>query len=269
MSKVAQALTIAGSDSGGGAGIQADLKTFQMRGVFGTSVITAVTAQNTLGVFDIHAVPLQTIQHQLKAIAEDFAIRAFKIGMLGSAETIRCVAEALRQYDFGRLVLDPVMIAKGGAPLLAKSAVDFLSEFLLPLADVITPNLPEAKALTGIEVVDERSAKQAAQMLQARGVKTVVIKGGHSGDSQSAMCCDWVFTPDEHFTLESPRYPTQQTHGTGCTFSACITAELAKGAGVKQAIETAKDYITAAISHPLNIGHGHGPTNHWAYQDKD
>ena len=268
MSKVAQALTIAGSDSGGGAGIQADLKTFQMRGVFGTSVITAVTAQNTLGVFDIHTIPLQTIQSQLKAIADDFTIRAFKIGMLGTAEIIECVAEALNQYHFGTLVLDPVMIAKGGAPLLQQRAVGSLNTFLLPLADVITPNLPEAKALTGVEVIDDQTAQHAAQILQARGVKTVVIKGGHSAHSQSEVCRDWIFTPDTQFTLESPRYATAQTHGTGCTFSACMTAELAKGASVEQAIKTAKDYITAAISHPLNVGHGHGPTNHWAYQDK-
>jgi len=251
MSKVAQALTIAGSDSGGGAGIQADLKTFQMRGVFGTSVITAVTAQNTLGVFDIHAIPLQTIQSQLKAIADDFTISAFKIGMLGTAEIIECIAEALNQYHFGTLVLDPVMIAKGGAPLLQQRAVDSLNKFLLPLADVITPNLPEAKALTGVEVIDDQTAQQAAKILQARGVKTVVIKGGHSAHSQSAVCCDWVFTPDAQFTLESPRYATAQTHGTGCTFSACMTAELAKGASVEQAIKTAKDYGCESIAFPL------------------
>ena len=251
MSNIVQALTIAGSDSGGGAGIQADLKTFQMRGVFGTSVITAITAQNTLGVFDIHAIPLQTIQSQLKAIADDFTISAFKIGMLGTAEIIECVAEALTQYDFGPLVLDPVMIAKGGAPLLQQSAVDSLVKFLLPQAEVITPNLPEAMALTGIDIVDEQSAQRAAQMLQAQGVKTVVIKGGHN----------------EHFVLQSPRYPTPHTHGTGCTFSACLTAELAKGADIRSAMQTAKAYIGAAISHPLNIGHGHGPTNHWAYQE--
>ena len=166
------------------------------------------------------------------------------------------------------LVLDPVMIAKGGAPLLQQRAVDSLNTFLLPLADVITPNLPEAKALTGVEVMDDQTAQHAAKILLERGVKTVVIKGGHSAHSQSAVCRDWVFTPEGHFTLESPRYATTQTHGTGCTFSACMTAELAKGASVEQAIKTAKDYITAAISHPLNIGHGHGPTNHWAYQDK-
>ncbi|TNH02342.1 bifunctional hydroxymethylpyrimidine kinase/phosphomethylpyrimidine kinase [Testudinibacter sp. TR-2022] len=265
MTKIAQALTIAGSDSGGGAGIQADLKTFQMRGVFGTSAITAVTAQNTLGVFDIHPIPPATIQAQLKAIAEDFDIRAFKLGMLGSAETIECVANALQRYKFGQMVLDPVMVAKGGAPLLQQSAVAALKQHLLPLADIITPNLPEAEALTGIKIIDGRSAEQAARTLQQLGAKTVVIKGGHSNNSQSAVCQDWVFTPQQHFTLVSPRYLTKHTHGTGCTFSACITAELAKGQNAVIAIRLAKQFVTAAISHPLHIGNGHGPTNHWAF----
>ncbi|KAE9530171.1 bifunctional hydroxymethylpyrimidine kinase/phosphomethylpyrimidine kinase [Testudinibacter aquarius] len=265
MTKIAQALTIAGSDSGGGAGIQADLKTFQMRGVFGTSAITAVTAQNTLGVFDIHPIPPATIQAQLKAVAEDFDIRAFKLGMLGSEEIIECVAAALQRYKFGQMVLDPVMVAKGGAPLLQQSAVAALKQHLLPLADIITPNLPEAEALTSIKIIDGRSAEQAARTLQQLGAKTVVIKGGHSNNSQSAVCQDWVFTPEQHFTLVSPRYPTKHTHGTGCTFSACITAELAKGQNTVIAIRLAKQFITAAISQPLNIGHGHGPTNHWAF----
>ncbi|PJG86033.1 bifunctional hydroxymethylpyrimidine kinase/phosphomethylpyrimidine kinase [Conservatibacter flavescens] len=265
MSNFPQALTIAGSDSGGGAGIQADLKTFQMRRVFGTSAITAITAQNTLGVFDIHSIPLTTIESQLKAIAEDFSISAHKIGMLGTVETIECVANCLRQYDFGMLVLDPVMIAKGGAPLLKNNAIDALRQQLLPLADVITPNLPEAEALTGIVINDQRAVEKAARQLQEWGVKTVVIKGGHSQNSQSAVCSDWVFTPTEQFTFESPRFPTRHTHGTGCTFSACITAELAKGNSIYDSIQTAKAFISAAISQPLNIGQGHGPTNHWAY----
>ncbi|WP_115306454.1 bifunctional hydroxymethylpyrimidine kinase/phosphomethylpyrimidine kinase [Pasteurella testudinis] len=261
----AQAMTIAGSDSGGGAGIQADLKTFQMRGVFGTTAITAITAQNTLGVFDIHPIPLSTIEAQLKAIAEDFEIRAFKVGMLGTADIIECVADNVRRYHFGKMVLDPVMIAKGGARLMQQSAVQALKQHLIPLADIITPNLPEAEALTGIQIIDQRTVEQAARALQQLGAKTVVIKGGHSGNSQSAVCRDWVFPPAQYFNLESPRYPTTQTHGTGCTFSACITAELAKGQNELVAIRLAKQFITAAISKPLNIGHGHGPTNHWAF----
>lgn len=268
MSQTTQALTIAGSDSGGGAGIQADLKTFQMRGVFGTSAITAVTAQNTLGVFDIHPIPLQTIQAQIKAVAEDFNISAVKIGMLGNADIIEYVAESLERYAFPMLVLDPVMIAKGGAPLLQQNAIAALKKFILPKADIITPNLPEAEALTGVEIIDQATARQAAVQLQQLGVKTVVIKGGHSHQSQSAVCFDWIFTPSGEFTVESPRFATPHTHGTGCTFSACITAELAKGRDIEQAVRTAKAYITAAIGNPLNIGHGHGPTNHWAYRDE-
>ena len=183
MSNVKQVLTIAGSDSGGGAGIQADLKTFQMRGVFGTSVITAVTAQNTLGVFDIHPIPLKTIQAQLEAVKNDFQIASCKIGMLGNAEIIEYVADFLADKPFGALVLDPVMIAKGGAPLLQQQAVSVLSQKLLPLADVITPNIPEAEALTGIAIVDDISIQQAAKALQKQGAKNVIIKGGHSLNS--------------------------------------------------------------------------------------
>ena len=266
MSNIPQILTIAGSDSGGGAGIQADLKTFQMQGVFGTSVITAVTAQNTLGVFDIHPIPLNTIQAQLEAVKNDFQIASAKIGMLGTADIIECVADFLSYRPFGTLVVDPVMIAKGGAPLLQQQAVSALITHLLPLADVITPNIPEAEALTGIKISDTASIQQAALDLQKQGAKNVIIKGGHSLNSQSQQCQDWILLQTgKHFVLESPRFDTLHTHGTGCTFSACLTAELAKGAPLKSAVKTAKDFITAAISHPLNIGHGHGPTNHWAY----
>ena len=266
MSNIPQTLTIAGSDSGGGAGIQADLKTFQMQGVFGTSVIIAVTAQNTLGVFDIHPIPLNTIQAQLEAVKNDFQIASAKIGMLGTADIIECVADFLSHRPFGTLVLDPVMIAKGGAPLLQQQAVSALIQHLLPLADVITPNIPEAEALTGIKISDTASIQQAALDLQKQGAKNVIIKGGHSLNSQSQQCQDWSLLQNgEHLVLESPRFNTPHTHGTGCTFSACLTAGLAKGAPLKSAVKTAKDFITAAISHPLNIGHGHGPTNHWAY----
>lgn len=265
MNKIAQALTIAGSDSGGGAGIQADLKTFQMREVFGMSVITAVTAQNTLGVSDIHLIPIDTISSQLAAIYQDFSPNAVKIGMLGTAEIIACVAENLQRYAVKNLVVDPVMIAKGGASLLAQNAIQAMRDLLLPLADVITPNLPEAEALTGVKIVDENSVLQAAKILQDLGAKTIVIKGGHRDNSRSDICRDWIFSAEGNFVLESPRFETVQTHGTGCTFSACLAAELAKGKTISEACQIAKDFVTAAISHPLNIGHGHGPTNHWAY----
>ncbi|MFC0322121.1 bifunctional hydroxymethylpyrimidine kinase/phosphomethylpyrimidine kinase [Gallibacterium melopsittaci] len=264
MSQIAQALTIAGSDSGG-AGIQADLKTFQMRHVFGMSVLTAVTAQNTLGVADIHLIPTSTIRSQLDAIYQDFSPNAVKIGMLGTAEIIECVAAHLREYAVKNLVVDPVMIAKGGASLLEQSAVQAMRQSLLPLADVITPNLPEAEALTGVKILNESAVEQAANILQEMGAKTVVIKGGHRDNSQSTVCRDWIFSPEGNLVLERPRFATQQTHGTGCTFSACLAAELAKGKSLSEACQIAKDFVTAAISHPLNIGHGHGPTNHWAY----
>lgn len=266
MTRIPVALTIAGSDSGGGAGIQADLKTFQMRGVYGMSVITAVTAQNTRGVFDIHAIPPSTVRAQIQAVAEDIPPSACKIGMLGTAEMIECVANCLHKYDFGPLVLDPVMVAKGGAPLLQKNAVAALSTCLLPQANIVTPNLPEAEALTGLSITDDDSAAEAAARLQALGAKIVIIKGGHSGNSQSLVCRDWVFLPDRTFTLDCPRFDTPHTHGTGCTFSACIAAEIAKGQSAEDAIRLAKDFITAAISQPLNIGSGHGPVNHWAFQ---
>ncbi|MDO4433481.1 MAG: bifunctional hydroxymethylpyrimidine kinase/phosphomethylpyrimidine kinase [Alysiella sp.] len=262
---VAQVLTIAGSDSGGGAGIQADLKTFQMRGTFGMSVITAVTAQNTLGVCDIHTIPTHTIATQIQAIAEDFRPTAFKIGMLGTAEVIECVANALQNCSFGLLVLDPVMIAKGGAPLLHNDAVSALKQLILPMADVITPNLPETEVLTGIQVNNTNDAFQAALQLQKMGVKNVVIKGGHRENSQSAVCHDWVFLADgTQLTLSSPRFDTRHTHGTGCTFSACLAAELAKSENMANALQTAKSFIYQAISNPIGIGSGHGAVNHWA-----
>ena len=268
MSKIAIALTIAGSDNSGGAGIQADLKTFQMQNVFGMTAITAVTAQNSLGVYDIHPVPLATIRSQLKAIAEDYQVSALKIGMLGNADIIQCVAEELGKYDFGKIVLDPVMYAKGGAALLEPNAVDALRSLLLPKTEVITPNLPEAEALTGVQIVDDHTARLAAEKLLAMCVKNAVIKGGHSQNSQSDVCRDWLFTQNELLEFDTPRFDTPHTHGTGCTFSACIAAELAKGESVQSAVKTAKDFISAAISHPLNIGHGHGPTNHWAYSQR-
>lgn len=267
MTSIAQALTIAGSDNGGGAGIQADLKTMQMQGVYGMSVITAVTAQNTLGVIDIHTIPTSNIEVQIQAIANDFAPTAFKIGMLGNADVINCVANNLNtlKKGFGLCVLDPVMIAKGGTPLLENSAVNALKNKLVPMADVITPNIPEAEALTGLSIKTFDDVKKAAVALQKMGAKTVIIKGGHATTQD---CMDYVLTPNDNFTLTAKRVDTKHTHGTGCTFSACITAELAKGNSLEIAIHTAKDFITAAISQPMNgngIGHGHGAVNHWAY----
>lgn len=264
---IKQALTIAGSDSGGGAGIQADLKTFQMRGVFGTSVITAVTAQNTLGVDDIHMISLENVEAQVQAIGADFAISAYKIGMLGTAEMIECVAKSIKKQNFGAMVLDPVMVAKGGAALLQENAVAALKRELLPLADLITPNLPETELLTGVAVQNDDDAQRAAQILGDLGAKNVVIKGGHLHHSGSPQCRDWVWVDGKLTVLTQPRFDTRHTHGTGCTFSACIVSELAKGKDLLSAITASKQAITAAISHPIGVGHGHGAVNHWALAD--
>ncbi|MHC5268382.1 bifunctional hydroxymethylpyrimidine kinase/phosphomethylpyrimidine kinase [Enterococcus sp. LJL98] len=264
MNEYPQALTIAGSDSGGGAGIQADLKSFQERHVFGTSVLTAVTAQNTLGVHDIFNLPRQTIENQLEAIATDFQIRAVKTGMLANGDVIQFIANQLQTVSFGPLVVDPVMVAKGGANLLEKTALQALKEQLIPLATIITPNLPEAAILVEKELTSKEAIEKAANDIQALGAKNVIIKGGHRLDVPDAT--DFLLLEDgRKFWLTKPRLDTKRTHGTGCTFSAVITAELAKGQDVLSAVQIAKDFIQAAIKTTIAVGHGHGPVNHWAY----
>lgn len=265
MSGIPQTLTIAGSDSGGGAGIQADLKTFQELGVYGTSVITAVTAQNTTGVTAIYPMSPQAVQAQLKAIGSDFEIAALKTGMLFNPEIIKETAAAIQQYSWKRVVVDPVMIAKGGADLLKQEAVEALKVHLLPLALLVTPNIPEAEALTSIKITDSSSRRRAAEKILSLGAGAVVIKGGHGNDSEYAE--DYLLQKSgESVLYRSARIATDQTHGTGCTFAAAVTAELAKGHELQEAIYTAKEFIQAAISEPLNIGSGHGPTNHAAYK---
>lgn len=260
-----QALTIAGSDSGGGAGIQADLKTFQMRGVFGTGAITALTAQNSLGVHAVYPVDAAFVTAQIDAVAADFAIRAVKIGMLASAQIIEVVADALAQHDMGKVVLDPVMKAKDGVSLLDDSARAVLLARLLPQTDVFTPNLPETEALCGIRVENADHARRAAAFFQEKGAKNVVIKGGHANTDE---CCDWVFLADSsRFSLTRPRVATRHSHGTGCTFAACIAAELAKGQSVEMAVRIAKNGVYRALAETLGIGAGQGPLNHWALQD--
>lgn len=257
------ACTIAGSDSGGGAGIQADLKTFQEAGVYGTSVLTAVTAQNTLGVAQIEALSPAIIAAQLDAIQTDFPIKAYKTGMLFDARIIEQVAKTLHGQNVP-IVVDPVMVAKGGASLLQLEAIEALKTKLLPLATICTPNLPEAEIISGIEITDDQSLQQAAEKILELGVQTVIMKGGH-GTGRKAS--DVVFSVNEApYRLSTPRYETKHTHGTGCTFSAAITAHLAQGMSVKTAIIEAKKFIDRAIFHSLNLGHGHGPTNHFAYK---
>lgn len=265
---IAQVCTIAGSDSGGGAGIQADLKTFQERRVYGTSVIVASTAQNTLGVTDVAPLPLGHVEAQLEAVFSDFNLSAIKTGMLVDERYIDLVANFLKTYPKIPVVVDPVMIAKGGASLIAPEAVIKLQHKLLPLTTLVTPNLPEAERLTGIKITDYEAVLKAAQVLQNQGARNILIKGGHSLDEQVAR--DFLLLADgsQHW-LSQPRIHTKNTHGTGCTLSACITAELGKGQSVLEAVHVGKLFISAAIAKDLKLGHGHGPTNHWAYRPVD
>lgn len=264
MAKIKQVLTIAGSDSGGGAGIQADIKTFQELKVFGTSAITAVTAQNTCGVHGVYPMPAGAIKAQIDAIGEDFEIAAVKTGMLFDANIIAETAEGIRKYGWKNLVVDPVMIAKGGATLLQGDALEAMRTLLLPLAAVVTPNIPEAEMLSGMEIRNSADRNKAAEQILVLGAQAIVIKGGHAKDPVFAE--DYCLHQNgESFLLRSPWIDTEQTHGTGCTFSAALTAELAKGRTLQQALHTAKQFIQAALIHQLHIGAGHGPTNHAAY----
>lgn len=257
-------LTIAGSDSGGGAGIQADIKTFQELGVFGTTVITALTDQNTKGVHGVFKVTPQFVQQQLSSVLEDFSIKSIKTGMLYSAEIIEAAAAVLREQKIP-LVLDPVMIAKGGEKLLQNSAVEALIEQLLPLTTICTPNIPEAEVLTGMSIKDSKDMERAARSILQMGSDWVVIKGGHTGEKDAV---DRVYGHDAAFTMTTPRKKTDHTHGTGCTFSAAITANIAKGYTIPEAIIEAKKFVHLAISYPLFIGSGKGPTNHFAFNQQ-
>jgi hydroxymethylpyrimidine kinase/phosphomethylpyrimidine kinase len=251
------ALTIAGSDSGGGAGIQADLKTFAALGVHGTSAITAVTAQNTTGVSRFVELPPDMVRAQIDDVVSDLAPAAAKTGMLASAAIIEVVAAAVAAHGLANLVVDPVMVAKGGAKLLADDAVDALRTKLLPLAAVVTPNLPEAEVLLdrGVATRDER--ERAAADLVALGCRAAVVKGGHAeGDAD-----DVFFDGGEPVWLAAERIDTPNTHGSGCTFSAAIAAGLARGLDMQRALGDAKVFIGGAILHALDVGHGHGPVN--------
>lgn len=260
----AKALTIAGSDSGGGAGIQADLKTFQELKVYGMSAITAITAQNTRGVDGVYPMTLEAIEKQLESIAVDLRPDALKTGMLFNSEIIELVAEKIKEYRWRNLVIDPVMIAKGGANLLQKEAAESMKRKLLPLATVLTPNIPEAEVLTGMNIRNIEERKEAAKRLNAMGVAYVVIKGGHGAEKEAI---DLLFDGSDFSSLVAERIPTKNTHGTGCTFSAAITAALANGYSINEAFRLGKDFIHQAIKNDLHIGSGHGPTNHWAYQE--
>lgn len=258
-------LTIAGSDSSGGAGIQADLKTFQELKTFGTSVITALTAQNTLGVHNIHPTPPSFILEQLEALLDDFKIDAIKTGMLFSAEIITLVAKRLQQTSVP-IIVDPVMVAKGGSKLLQDSAIEALITHLLPISTVITPNIPEAEILTNKRIETRTDIEQAAKLLLEMGPSVVIMKGGHANDESFAVDRAY-FSTGEIVTLAENRIETKNTHGTGCTFSAALTAFIAKGMTIEEAFKEAKQFIHHAIKHDLKLGHGHGPTNHFAYNE--
>jgi hydroxymethylpyrimidine/phosphomethylpyrimidine kinase len=258
-SPVPKALTIAGSDSGGGAGIQADLKTFAALGVYGTSVLTAITAQNTLGVFGIHEIPVEMIAAQIDAVMGDIGADAAKTGMLSSAAAIGTVAAKIREHGIAKYVCDPVMVSKSGHRLLREEAVEALRRDLLPLALVVTPNIPEAEALSSVIIEDDNSAREAARRIAGLGPRIVVIKGGH----RSGEPVDVVFDGETFEELPAERIATKNTHGTGCTFSAAIAAGLAKGLKPRQAICHAKIYITEALRTSYPVGAGHGPVNHF------
>lgn len=251
------ALTIAGSDSGGGAGIQADLKTFAALGVFGTSAITSVTAQNTIGVQGVHDLPPEFVGRQIDSVLDDIPIDAAKTGMLSSAAIVEVVAAKVKAHAIKRLVVDPVMVAKSGAPLLQPDAVHALIEHLLPFALVLTPNVPEAEALTGLTITELNGMRQAARQIHGLGPRYVVLKGGHLG----GRAIDLVYDGSRFTELDAERIDTPYTHGTGCVFSAAIAAELAKGSPVPEAVASAKRFTTAAIRYGFRLGKGFGPTD--------
>jgi hydroxymethylpyrimidine/phosphomethylpyrimidine kinase len=259
-----RALTIAGSDSGGGAGIQADLKTFAARGVFGMSVLTALTAQNTIGVQGVFEIPPDFIELQIESVVGDLGVDAVKTGMLSSASIIEAVARKVREHGLTPLVVDPVMVAKSGDALLHAEARQALIQELLPLATVVTPNLHEAGVLCGFEVATLDDMRRAARAIHALGPRYVVVKGGHLSDQAEAI--DLLFDGGSFQEYRAARLQTHNDHGTGCTFASAIAAELAKGKAVSEAVGIAKEYLTQVLrrSAGLHLGHGHGPMNHMA-----
>lgn len=262
-------LTIAGSDSGGGAGIQADLKAMSALGCFATSAITAITAQNTRGVSAVQILAPALIRAQIDAVADDFTVKAVKTGMLGDVASVRVVAEAIRHHELLPLVVDPVMVAKGGDALLADAAVDAVKEELLPQATLVTPNAPEAARLVGFPVATLDDARAAAEALVAMGARAALVKGGHlpplQDEEGETLLVDVLFDGQRMVEIAAPRHDTPHTHGTGCTYAAAIAALLARGHGLAGAVRLARRYLGGAIAHSLAIGHGIGPTDHFYF----
>lgn len=258
------ALTIAGSDSGGGAGIQADLKTFHQLGVFGTSAIAAITAQNTIGVTDWQAVPTKLVLAQIEAVATDLPPDAVKTGMLGSSEIVEAVAASIRRFEMKNYVLDPVMVATSGDLLIETDAVEAIRRQLVPLAAVVTPNADEAAVMCGFAVTDLNSMRQAAEAILAMGARSVLVKGGHVTGTNPAEVID-LLCDGEFIEFRHARIDTTSTHGTGCTLSAAIAASLAKGATVRESVQVATDFVHEALRTAPGLGRGHGPLNHFAF----
>jgi hydroxymethylpyrimidine kinase/phosphomethylpyrimidine kinase len=256
--RVPSALTIAGSDSGGGAGIQADLKTFLALGVHGTSAICALTAQNTQGVSAVHDVPAVFVREQVLQVATDFDVAAAKTGMLSNPRIVETVADSIKEFAIPNLVVDPVFMSKNQDVLLSEDSIDSLVSRLFPLATVITPNLEEAALLTGMEIADIAGMKEAAKALHAMGPEWVLVKGGHLGLDAT----DVLYNGEIFAEVTEERIVTFNTHGTGCTLSAAIAAYLALGSSVPEAVWGAKEYVTGAIRYGLDVGQGYGPTNH-------
>lgn len=254
-------LSIAGSDCSGGAGIQADLKTFSAHGVFGMSVITSVVAENTFRVIETQDVRPDMIEKQIDAVFEDLPPQAVKVGMLGCRESMVVIARKLREWKPENVVIDPVMYAKNGAALMDSGAIDTLIAEIIPLADILTPNIPEAEEITGMSIHNDSDMREAARLIHKMGCRAVLIKGGHSHNTNEAR--DILFDGNTYYDFTSHRVQTKNTHGTGCTYSSAIAANLAHGLTAPQAIEAAKTYITTAITHSLNIGKGNGPTHHF------
>jgi len=261
---IPRALTIAGSDSGGGAGIQADLKTFAALGVYGMSALTAITAQNTVGVLGVVELPASFVGLQIDAVLTDIGADAIKTGMLSNSEIIAVIAAKLQEYRVDNLVVDPVMVAKSGDPLLRPEARQALIEQLIPMAKVLTPNLQEARVLSGLEIDSLAAMKEAARVIQRLGARNVVVKGGHLADSPQSI--DLLYDGHAFTEFAAPRLATPNTHGTGCTFASAIAAGLAKGQSVPEAVGAAKTYLNAVLqaSADLHLGQGHGPLNHFA-----
>lgn len=253
------ALTIAGSDSSGGAGIQADIKTMSAHGVYAMSVIVSVVAENTSRVIAVSDVPTDIIKAQIDAVFEDIPVDAVKIGMLSTPECMRAVADKLVEYKPSNVVIDPVMYAKNGCPLMNIDAVESFISIILPFADLLTPNIPEAEAISGLKINNFNDMENAARMIHSMGAKNVLIKGGHS----SGEPIDLLYDGNEFIKFGGERINTKNTHGTGCTLSSAIAANLALGAKLDESVAMAKEYVTDAIKHALELGKGNGPTNHF------